>query len=112
MTKSKPFLLENEIPWEPLNEGVSRQMLGYDVQVMIVKVSFEAGAVGALHSHPHSQSSYVASGKFEVEIDGEKKILSTGDGYFIAPELMHGVKCIESGVLVDAFSPLREDFLE
>lgn len=112
MVKSKPFLMENELPWEPLNEGVSRQIFGYDVQVMMVKVSFEAGAVGALHAHPHSQTSYVASGKFEVEIDGQKKDLSAGDGYFIAPDLMHGVKCIEAGVLVDAFSPVREDFLE
>lgn len=112
MIKSKPFLLENELPWEPLNEGVSRQILGYDVQVMMVKVSFEAGAIGTLHSHPHSQSSYVASGKFEVEIDGKMKLLVAGDGYFIEPDLMHGVKCLEAGVLVDAFSPVREDFLD
>ena len=112
MIKSKPFLLENELPWEPLNEGVSRQILGYNVELMMVKVSFEAGAVGALHSHPHSQTSYVASGRFEVEIDGLKRVLAAGDGYFIAPDLVHGVKCLEAGVLVDSFSPIREDFLE
>ncbi len=112
MVQSKSFLLESELPWEPLNEGVSRQILGYDVQVMIVKVSFEAGAIGSLHCHPHSQSSYVASGKFEVEIDGKNKILAAGDGFFVAPDLMHGVKCLEPGVLVDAFSPVREDFLD
>jgi Uncharacterized conserved protein, contains double-stranded beta-helix domain len=112
MIISKPFLLENELPWEPLNEGVSRQILGYNVELMMVKVSFESGAVGALHSHPHSQSSYVASGKFEVEIDGVKRILEAGDGFMVAQDLVHGVKCLEAGVLLDAFSPLREDFLE
>lgn len=112
MIKSKPFLLENELPWEQLNEGVSRQILGYNVEIMVVKVSFEAGAVGALHSHPHSQSSYVASGKFEVEIDGQKRTLTAGDGFLVSPDLVHGVKCLETGVLVDSFSPVREDFLE
>jgi quercetin dioxygenase-like cupin family protein len=52
----------------------------------------------------------VESGIFEVEIDGHKKILTTGDAYYIPPHVLHGCVCLEAGVLIDVFSPMREDF--
>ncbi|NNF66387.1 MAG: cupin domain-containing protein, partial [Gammaproteobacteria bacterium] len=55
---------------------------------------------------------YVASGKFEVFIDGKKKILGPGDGFYIEPNTDHGAVCLEPGVLIDVFSPTREDFFE
>ena len=110
-TTSKKFLLESEIAWQPAGEHVTRQIMGYDQQLMIVKVKFEKGAIGTPHTHPHSQSSYVASGKFEVTIDGETRLLQRGDGYYVAPNLLHGCVCLEAGELIDSFSPVREDFL-
>jgi len=68
--------------------------------------------IGAPHTHPHSQSTFVAAGKFEVDVAGKKQILSAGDGFFVASGLLHGVKCLEAGILVDSFSPVREDFLK
>ena len=47
---------------EPAGKGVTRQVMGYDGQVMMVKVKFEKGAVGTLHTHYHTQTTYVASG--------------------------------------------------
>ncbi len=111
-TRSEHFLLESELQWETPSEGTKRQIMGYDGQLMLVKVSFEAGAVGAVHSHYHSQSSFVASGKFEVQIGDEKKILSAGDGFYTEPDLAHGLTCIEEGVVIDTFAPIRADFLK
>jgi quercetin dioxygenase-like cupin family protein len=54
----------------------------------------------------------VASGCFEVTIGEEKKILRAGDGYYVAPNLPHGCVCLEAGVLIDTFTPVREDFLK
>jgi len=54
-TRSNTFVLENEKVWEPAGEGVVRQILGYDGQVMLVKVKFEQGAVGTPHTHYHTQ---------------------------------------------------------
>ena len=79
-TRSNAFILENEKAWEPAGEGVVRQILGYDGQVMLVKVKFEQGAVGTPHTHYHTQTTYVASGKFEFTVNGEKQIVSAGDG--------------------------------
>ena len=42
-TRSKTFILEKEKAWEPAGEGVVRQIMGYDGQVMLVKVKFETG---------------------------------------------------------------------
>ena len=63
------------------------------------------------HQHYHSQVTYVASGKFELTIGDRKEILSTGDGYYVEPDQPHGCVCLEAGVLIDTFSPMRADFL-
>jgi quercetin dioxygenase-like cupin family protein len=97
--------------WEKLGGGVSRKFLGYDNQIMMVKVKFEKGALGAPHQHFHTQATYCVSGKFEFEINGEKKIVEAGDGVYIEPNLLHSAICLEEGILIDTFSPVREDFL-
>ena len=109
--QSRIFQNQHELTWEVIDNGIERQVFGYNKELMMVKVKFEKGAVGAMHSHPHVQASYVASGSFELTIGNEKKILKEGDGYFVPPHVMHGCVCIEAGMLIDAFSPLREDFL-
>lgn len=57
-------------------------MLTYSDNLMVCELTFQKGAVGALHSHPHEQVGYVISGSFEVEEEGqEKRILKAGDTY-------------------------------
>lgn len=80
-TKSNNFILAAKTDWEQVGEGISRQIMGYDGQLMLVKIKFEKGAIGYLHQHFHSQSSYVVSGKFEVVINDVKQILEAGDGF-------------------------------
>jgi quercetin dioxygenase-like cupin family protein len=108
---SAPFLFGETIPWENAGEGVKRQILGYDENLMLVKVSFEKNSFGSPHSHIHSQSTYVESGLFEFIIGEEKQIVKQGDGLYIPPEIVHSCICLENGVLIDAFSPFREDFI-
>lgn len=110
-TGSPLFQSGAELPWEELGGGVSRQVLGHDGELMMVRVRFDAGAVGALHHHPHRQASYVESGRFRVELGDAVRILEPGDGFFAPPEVEHGVVALEAGVLVDVFTPAREDFL-
>jgi len=110
--QSHVFQSANEIRWENVGPGLQRQVFGYDDKIMLVKVKFEKGAVGSLHEHFHSQATYVESGVFELTIGDEKKILKKGDGYYVPPHVIHGCVCIEPGLLIDVFSPLREDFLQ
>jgi quercetin dioxygenase-like cupin family protein len=86
-------------------------MLGYGPDLMLCRVWFATDAVGQVHSHPHSQSSYVESGVFRVTIDGQARELVAGDAFYVAPHLDHGAECLEAGTLIEAFSPARADFL-
>ena len=106
------FFKENENEWETVETGIQRQLVNYNTQIMQVKVKFEKGAIGYEHSHFHSQSTFVSSGKFEVTIDGKKEVLVEGDGFLVPPNLKHGVICLKAGMLIDVFSPLLEDFLK
>ncbi len=108
----KKFFKDPEIQWEELGGGVSRKFLGYDNQIMMVKVRFEKGAIGSAHQHFHTQATYCSDGKFEFTINGEISIIEAGEGVYIAPNLVHGARCLEAGVLIDVFSPVREDFLD
>jgi quercetin dioxygenase-like cupin family protein len=112
MNFKKELFFDGDSGWEELGGGVSRQFVGYNSQVMMVIVKFEKEAIGALHQHFHSQITYVAEGTFEVTVDGETKTLRKGDGFFAQPNMFHGVKCLEAGLLIDSFAPFREDFLK
>ncbi|KAA3637698.1 MAG: cupin domain-containing protein [Bacteroidetes bacterium] len=109
--KSEKYILTDQMEWEELGGGVSRKFLGWDNQIMMVKVKFEKGAEGTPHHHFHTQATYCAEGKFEFTIDGVKQIVKAGDGVYIEPSLVHGAICLEEGILIDVFSPVREDFL-
>ena len=115
MTKEeieKLFVQNASVEWEQLDEKIRRKVMAYDKSLMLVKVDFKAGGVGVLHQHPHVQITHVESGVFEVEIEKEKQILKAGDVFYIPSQLWHGAVCIEDGVLIDVFSPMREDFIK
>ena len=109
---SKEFIFGNEVPWEEVGPGLKRQIMGYDDKIMLVKVDFQVGAVGQLHEHYHSQVTYVESGEFEMTIGDDVRIIRGGDSYYIPPHVMHGCVCKKAGVLIDVFSPHREDFMD
>jgi quercetin dioxygenase-like cupin family protein len=92
-------------------DGSSRRVILDLPELMLVEFSFEKGGVGALHSHPHVQSSYVAEGVFEVTIDGVTQTIGKGGAYIVPSGLVHGVKALEAGKLIDSFTPRRDDFL-
>jgi quercetin dioxygenase-like cupin family protein len=105
--------IENEIVnWEEVAPGVSRALLAYEDSLMVVKVKFDTAAIGVRHQHIHVQITYVESGVFEVEVGDQKKILRKGDSFLASANVWHGVVCLEAGVLIDTFSPVRMDFLK
>jgi quercetin dioxygenase-like cupin family protein len=110
-TDIKAFIINGEVAWEAAGDGIRRKILGYDDHLMLVLVEFEKGAVGHPHHHPHRQVSYVAAGSFEVDINGEKTVLTAGDSFFVEPDLVHGAVALEPGTLLDIFAPARQDFI-
>lgn len=110
--QSENFIFEAETAWEDAGAGVERQILGYNDNIMMVKVKFDKGEVGAPHSHPHSQVTYVASGVFEFTVGDVTKIVKAGDALYKQPNIEHGCVCLEEGTLIDCFNPMRDTFLK
>ena len=93
------------------DQGVARQVLSDSPELMVVSFAFEEGAKGALHSHPHVQSTYVKTGKFRFSVAGNSFDVKPGDSFVIPSGAEHGCTCLEPGELIDTFTPRRDDFL-
>jgi quercetin dioxygenase-like cupin family protein len=99
-------------PVVPVEGKATRQVLVQNEALMIVEFNFEEGGVGALHSHPHVQSTFVKSGRFEFTAGDETRILQAGDALLIPSGVVHGCRPLDGpGTLVDSFTPRRDDFL-
>lgn len=108
----KQFIVDADIPWQDLGGGLKRKIMSYDETMMMVKIDFQKGGIGTPHKHVHTQMSYVVSGVFEVTIGDKKQVIKQGDGFYIPSNVMHGAVCLEPGVLIDMFTPMREDFVK
>ena len=109
--KGQRWVFEKDVAGTAPGAGVTRKVLAYCDEAMCVAHHFEEGAIGALHSHPHTQITYVAEGAFEFEIGGEKKVVRKGDTMLKQDGVAHGAVCLEKGTLIDFFTPIREDFV-
>lgn len=109
---NKPFVYNNERNFTDLGGGVKRKVLAYGDDMMLVEVHFEEGAEGAAHTHPHSQTTYVLEGEFEFTVSGKTAVVNKGDMVYMTPNALHGCICRKKGILLDCFSPYREDFLD
>lgn len=108
----KIFARKDEGDWTDLAGGNRRRILLHTDELMMVEFAFEEGGVGAPHSHPHVQASYVAEGRFKVMVGDRTDVLSAGDSFIVPSNVVHGVVALEAGRLVDSFTPHRADFLE
>jgi quercetin dioxygenase-like cupin family protein len=106
------YLSGNDVQKSTLDNGVVRSIMAHNDELMIVRFEFKKGQVGALHSHPHTQSTYILSGKFEFEVSGKKHLCVAGDTLIAKSAVEHGCVCLEDGVLIDNFTPHRADFLQ
>ena len=101
----------HDAPIEPAEPGVTRQVLGHDPELMMVRVTFAEGAVGYVHAHPHRQVTYVERGRFRFTLNGTDAEMAAGDCWFVPPGVPHGAAALEAGALIDVFTPARTDFL-
>lgn len=104
--------LRDDVKADVLDDKVTRKVLLHRNSMMLVEFSFKKGGIGQPHSHDeHEQIGYIAKGVFEVTVGDETRTLSCGDSYYAAKNEVHGVVALEDGVIVDTFTPIRNDFL-
>jgi len=100
------------VPVEELGGGVSRQMIVGE-RLMVCRLRFAPQIVTPPHDHPHEQITLVERGRVRFIIGTEERIAQAGDVLHFPPGLWHGATMLdEEVVLIDIFTPLREDFLK
>lgn len=99
-----------DAPITQLDKG-ERRIMAYSENVMPVEIRFAQGAVGSEHSHPHEQYTYIVAGKFRFTCEGQSFEVEAGDSIYFAPNEVHGTLCLEEGILLDVFAPMRQDFI-
>lgn len=91
--------------------GVTRQVLAETPELMVVAFRFAEGGEGRRHSHRHVQSTYCAAGRFAFEVGADRFEVGPGDAFVIPSGVEHGCRALEPGLLIDSFTPRRDDFL-
>ena len=101
----------SSVPVEQLEPGIKRQMIVGE-NLMICRLHFEPNVVTPAHDHPHEQMTLVERGRVLFTIGGEQRIAQAGDVLHFPPGTWHGATMLdEEVILVDIFSPIRDDFL-
>lgn len=100
------------VPAESPAPGIERRMVVGD-RLMICRLRFDPFVVTPVHSHPHEQMTIVERGHVKFFIDGEERIVHAGDVLQFPSNIQHGATMLdEEVVLIDIFTPIREDFLQ
>ncbi|HWQ14363.1 MAG TPA: cupin domain-containing protein [Roseiflexaceae bacterium] len=102
---------QDEGRWFPIAPGIVRRTLVAGERMMQILVTLEAGSQLPLHSHPHEQVSHVLRGRLRFHIAGERRELGPGESLCIAGGVPHAADVLEEALVVDTFSPPREDLL-
>lgn len=88
-----------------------RRVLAKTDTMMLCRLDMEEGHMGPIHTHPHEQCTYVISGKVEVVLEDGKKLLEAGDSVGFASNVPHTYRAVEDAVVLESFTPLRDDIL-
>jgi quercetin dioxygenase-like cupin family protein len=91
--------------------GLKRRVLAYNDKLFLAEHEMVKGWVGMVHSHPHEQIVYVVRGHLRVTSQGKTFDVRTGDTFVVRGGVEHGASAIEDSLVIDVFTPLREDYI-
>ena len=92
--------------------GLSRRVLAYKEKLFLAEHEMVKGWVGTVHSHPHDQIVYVVHGHLKVVCQGKTFEVLTGDTFVVRGRVEHGASALEESLVIDVFTPCREDYLK
>jgi unsaturated pyranuronate lyase len=99
------------IPVERIADGIERQMIWGD-RLMVCRLRFAPGVITAVHTHPHEQITIVERGRVVFTVAGARRESHAGDVLHFPAHVEHGATMLgEEVILIDIFSPVREEFL-
>jgi len=105
-----PLIEHNEVEAVEMLPGVFRRTMTAGDKMMLVEVHMDKGAVVPMHTHPHEQTGYLASGRCRLQIGEDVRDLEPGGCWMIPGDVPHEATALEASVFVDIFSPPREEY--
>lgn len=91
--------------------GLKRRVLAYNEKLFLAEHEMVKDWVGTLHSHPHDQIVYVVHGHLKVTSQGKTFEIRTGDTFVVRGGVEHGASALEDSLVIDVFTPWREDYI-
>ncbi|MFC5401225.1 cupin domain-containing protein [Cohnella soli] len=97
--------------WERVNKRIRRKVFQPGLHMMSMLVEYEKGGIGPEHAHPHEQLGYVVQGAIQMTIGGQTVRVSAGEQVHVPGNVLHSVLALEDTLLLETFTPLREDLM-
>ena len=94
-----------------LLDGINLTTLVHGDKTLMGQFKITKGAAIPTHSHPHEQTGIMISGKLRFIVDGEIKDVEAGDSWCLPGGVEHSAEALEDTVVIEVFSPVREDYL-
>lgn len=105
------FISPNQRPQVEMLPGVHRRNMALTEAMLLCEIFLERDARVPEHSHPHQQTGYVVRGQLQLTIAGQTRTCNPGDSYQIPGDVPHSATALQDTVLIDVFSPPREEYL-
>ena len=97
--------------WITMFAGVRRRTLVAGERMMQIVVALDGGANVPEHRHPHEQIAHVLRGRLRLTLAGVAHDLAPGESLYIPSNTPHSAEALEETLVIDTFSPPREDLL-
>lgn len=97
--------------YRKLLEGVELQTLVYGDKTLLGRFRLKKGGRVPLHHHPYEQTGFMLSGKVQFWVGGEPFTAEPGDSWCIPENVEHSAEAIEDALIIEVFSPAREDYM-
>lgn len=111
MKHSEIFVFGKDAAKVDMLPGIYRKTLAYSESMLVCEVHLAKGAVLPAHQHVHEQTSNVISGTIRYTVGDETRIVGAGDSVLLLSNVPHSVEVLEEAVVMDIFSPLREEYI-
>lgn len=91
--------------------GIALKSLAHGAKTHLTRFTLEREAVIPVHQHPHEQTGFLVSGALRFTLGDKEFMAQEGDSWNIPPHVPHGAVALQDSLVIEVFSPPREDYL-
>jgi len=106
------FYRKDDTGYRQVADGVHLKTLAHGEKTLLCEFRIQKGGRVPEHSHPHEQTGYLVSGRLKFIVGDETFEADPGDSWCLHGDVVHAAEVLEDSVMVEVFSPVREDYLD